>query len=65
MSQGAYDLLNLSTGYIDEQAGWSVRLIAKNVAATEYLVTVAGNRIVPAGLPGAPRTVVLQLTKTW
>jgi iron complex outermembrane recepter protein len=63
MSQGPYGLLNLSVGYEDPEARWSARLIAKNVTDKEYLTTVAANGIVPAGLAGDPRTVILQLTK--
>jgi iron complex outermembrane receptor protein len=65
MSQGPYGLLNLSTGYEGIPGGWSVRLIAKNVANTQYLTTVAANGLVPAGLAGYPRTVELQLAKHW
>lgn len=65
MSQDAYDLVNLSLGYENTQGNWSARVIAKNVADTQYLITVAANGSVPAGLAGAPRVIALQLTKHW
>jgi iron complex outermembrane recepter protein len=65
MSQGPYGLLNLSIGYEDLAGGWSARVIAKNVADTQYLTTVAANGVVPAGMAGDPRTIALQLMKHW
>jgi iron complex outermembrane receptor protein len=65
MSQKPYDLINLSIGYENTQNGWSARVIAKNIADTRYLITIAANGIVPAGLAGDPRTIALQLTKHW
>jgi iron complex outermembrane receptor protein len=64
MSQKPYDLINASIGYTHDDQ-WSVRLIGKNLADTNYLITIAGNRVVPAGLAGAPRTVAIQFTKSW
>jgi iron complex outermembrane receptor protein len=60
-SQASYDLTNVSLGYLDNDK-WSIRLIAKNLSDTEYLINVASNIGGPAG---PPRTVVLQLTKQW
>lgn len=65
MSQDPYDLINVSVGYENIRDGWSARVIAKNVTDEHYLITVAANGVVPAGLAGAPRTVALQLTKSW
>jgi iron complex outermembrane recepter protein len=65
MSQEPYDLINVSAGYQNVRSGWSARIIAKNIVDTQYLITVAANGVVPAGLAGAPRTIALQLTKSW
>ncbi len=65
MSQKPYDLINASIGFVDDKDNWSLRLIGKNLADTNYLITIAGNRVVPAGLGGSPRTVAVQLTKSW
>jgi len=65
MSQKPYDLVNLAVGYNSANSLWGVQLVAKNVTKTHYLITVAANGVVPAGLAGAPRTIVLQLTKSW
>lgn len=65
LSQRPYDLVNLSAGFNNEDAGWSARIIAKNVTQTRYLIAISGSGIVPAGLAGAPRTVALQLSTTW
>ncbi|QTH21301.1 TonB-dependent receptor [Rhizorhabdus wittichii] len=65
MSQKAYDLINLSAGYRGAGDRWSARVVAKNVTDKQYLITVAANGLVPAGLAGAPRTVALQLTWNW
>ena len=64
-SQGAFDLINLGIGYTDKKHRWSAQLFAKNVADKQYLITVVGNAARAAGLPGAPRTVNLQLTKNF
>jgi iron complex outermembrane receptor protein len=63
MSQKPYDLVNLSFGYISDSR-WDFRVIAKNVADTHYLISIAANGVAPAGLPGDPRTVVLQVSKS-
>jgi len=63
MSQKPYDLVNLSVGYMSD-SHWDFRLIAKNVADAHYLITIAANGLAPAGLPGAPRTVALQVSKS-
>ncbi len=64
MSQKPYDLINASIGYVDPD-GWSLRLIGKNLSDTNYLITIAGNRVVPAGLAGTPRTFAVQFAKSW
>lgn len=60
-SQAPYGLTNLSLGYLDNDK-WSMRIIAKNVSDTEYLINVASTSGGPAG---PPRTIALQFTKQW
>lgn len=60
-SQRPYSLTNLGLGYEDD-GKWSIRVIARNLTDTEYLVNVASTAGGPAG---PPRTVALQLTKQW
>lgn len=64
-AQRSYDLINASVGWSSPDRDWSVQLIGKNLADKQYLVTIAANGLVPAGLAGAPRTVALQVTKSW
>lgn len=63
--QRGYGLINASVGWTSADRGWSVQLIGKNLADEQYLITIAANGVVPAGLAGAPRTVALQVTKSW
>lgn len=65
MSQKSYDLVGASVGWTSADREWNVSLIGKNLTDEQYLVTIAANGLVPAGLAGAPRTVALQLTKSW
>ncbi|MFV3077677.1 TonB-dependent receptor [Niveispirillum fermenti] len=64
-SQKAYDLINASVGWNSDEGGWGVQVVGKNLADEQYLITVAANGLVPAGLAGAPRTFVLQVSKSW
>jgi len=63
-SQKPYSLVNLSFGYVSDSR-WDFRVIAKNVADRHYLISIAANGVAPAGLAGDPRTVVLQVSKSW
>jgi hypothetical protein len=56
--------LNLSVGYQDYTAGWSIRVIAKKVTDKQYLTTIATNGVVPAALARDPRAIALRL-KQW
>jgi iron complex outermembrane receptor protein len=60
-SQAPYDLTNLSVGYLDDDQ-WSVRIIAKNVGDTQYLISYGPTAGGPAG---PPRTIAVQFTKQW
>lgn len=64
-SQGAFSLVNLAVGYTTADKRWGVSLLAKNVTDKQYLIIVVGNAAKAAGIPGAPRTVALQLTANW
>ena len=64
-AQKPYDLVNASVGWTSPGKDWTVSLIGKNLANEEYLVTIAANGLVPAGLAGAPRTYALQVTKAF
>jgi iron complex outermembrane receptor protein len=64
LSQGGYGILNLSLGYEDER-GWGVRLLGRNVANKRYWGAMAAPGLVPDGYAGDPRTVALTLTKNW
>ena len=65
MSQKPYGLVNASVGWNSDDRKWGVQLIAKNLVDKQYLVTIAANGLVPAGLAGAPRTMALQVTRSW
>ncbi|WP_257557219.1 TonB-dependent receptor [Sphingobium sp. CFD-2] len=56
-----YGVLNLGLGYESEKGGWSAQIIGKNVLDKQYLTAIASTGLVPNGIPGAPRTVALQL----
>ena len=64
-AQRAYTLINGSIGYQDSKRKWRIALLGRNLTDTQYLITIAANGLVPAGIAGAPRTVMLQLTKEW
>jgi iron complex outermembrane receptor protein len=64
LSQGAYGILNLSLGYEDER-GWGVQLLGRNVANKRYWVAMAAPGLVPDGYAGDPRTVALTVKKDW
>lgn len=64
-AQGAYGLINASVGWNSPDRTWSVQVVGKNLAQKEYLITIAANGATPSGLAGAPRTVVLQVSKSW
>ncbi|AUW58897.1 TonB-dependent receptor [Sphingobium sp. SCG-1] len=64
-AQRGYDLINGSVGWTSADRDWSLQLIGKNLNDKQYLITIAANGLVPAGLAGAPRTFALQLTKSW
>ena len=65
MSQKPFSLVNVAIGYNGAESRWGVHLVAKNITKTFYMVTIAANGVAPAGLPGAPRTIALQFTKSW
>ena len=62
--QPAYSLFNASVG-VNWDSGWATQVVAKNLTDKEYLITIAANGAAPSGLAGAPRTVALQVTKSW
>ena len=64
-SQRPYDLVNASVGWTSADRDWTLQVIGKNLADKQYLITIAANGLVPAGLAGAPRTVAVQLTKNF
>lgn len=64
-AQKPYDLVNASIGWTSPDKDWTISVIGKNLANEEYLVTIAANGLVPAGLAGAPRTYALQVVKTF
>lgn len=64
-SQRPYDLVNASVGWTSDDRLWNAQIIGKNLANKEYLITIAANGLVPAGLAGAPRTVAFQVTRSW
>ncbi|MDF7777213.1 TonB-dependent receptor [Sphingomonas sp. AOB5] len=63
--QPGYSLINASIGWTSADKGWNIQLIGKNLTDEQYLITIAANGLVPAGLAGAPRTFALQVTKSW
>src|ERR1700737_3662461 len=65
LSQKPYSLVNLGIGVNSADNLWRVELIAKNVADTHYLITIAANGLAPAGLAGAPRTIAFQVSRNW
>ena len=65
LSQKPYSLVNLGIGLNSADKLWRVELIAKNIADTHYLITVAANGLAPAGLAGAPRTIACQVSRNW
>jgi iron complex outermembrane recepter protein len=65
MSQGAYGLVNLFTGYNTADGLWQTQLYAKNVADKGYFISIAANGVAPFGLVGAPRTFGIQVTRYW
>ena len=65
MSQGAYGLVNLSTGYSTADGLWQAQLYAKNVTDKGYFISIAANGVAPFGLVGAPRTFGIQVTRYW
>ena len=64
-AQRPYGLVNASVGWTSADRGFNVQVIGKNLTNRQYLITIAANGLVPAGLAGAPRTVAVQLTKSW
>ena len=62
-SQNSFGLLNLSVGYTSTDANWTVAVVAKNVTDKEYLVSAFGSGLVPAGVSGNPRTVLLRIAR--
>lgn len=64
-SQKPYGLVGASIGWTSADRGWNIQLIGKNLTDKQYLVTIAANGLVPAGLAGAPRTYALQVTRSW
>jgi iron complex outermembrane receptor protein len=60
-----YGVLNLGLGYESRDGGWGAQIIGKNVLDAQYLTAIASTGLVPNGIPGPPRTVALQLTKSF
>ena len=65
VSQKAYDIGDIAVGYVSADGKWRTQLVVRNVADRKYLIVAATNAVVPSGLPGAPRTVALQVTREW
>ncbi len=63
--QKAYGLINAAAGWNSPDDKWRVELIGRNLANQQYLITIAANGVAPAGVAGAPRTLMLRLTKNW
>lgn len=64
-SQKAYHLLNAAIGWNSDDSKWGFQIVGKNLTYSHYLITIAANGVVPAGLAGAPRTVAFQVTHNW
>lgn len=64
MSQAPYSLFNAFVGVNLDRAGWQVQAFVKNAANKRYINGAQGN-VVPTGIPGAPRTFGLQVSKTF
>ena len=65
MSQGAYDLVNLGVGWNSTASGWGVQLLAKNVTQRRYYATVTAISTPPGGQAAPPRTIQLQISKSF
>ncbi|WP_176592236.1 TonB-dependent receptor [Sphingobium sp. EM0848] len=61
----SYDLINLSLGYKSDDGRWTLNIQTKNLTDREYLVGRSAAGVVPAGLAGPPRTIILQLSHKW
>ena len=64
LSQPGYHLVNASVGY-DFDPTLRLAVIGKNLTYSHYLISATANGVVPSGLVGAPRQVIVQLTKKW
>ena len=65
LSQKPYGLVNASIGFNSNDGHWSAQLVGKNLAQARYFIAFGANGIVPAAISGAPRTIAVQLTRSW
>lgn len=63
--QDAYTLLDARVGWTSPDRAWSATLIGSNLTDEEYIVGSADYTLTIAGRPGAPRTVRLQLSRSF
>ncbi|MDX2276717.1 MAG: TonB-dependent receptor [Hyphomonadaceae bacterium] len=63
--QDAYTVLDARLGWTAPGGDWDATLIGSNLTDEEYITGTADYTLVIAGRPGAPRTVRLQLSRSF
>ena len=63
MSQAPYTVANLALGYDSDDGKWTAVVQAKNLFNKGYFITTYATSLVPAGVSGTPRVVVLRVAR--
>jgi iron complex outermembrane receptor protein len=63
--QGAYGLLNAHLTWRSPGGAYQVSLIGRNLTQTRYLTSTASYRVAISGLPGDPRTYMIEVSRRW
>jgi iron complex outermembrane recepter protein len=63
--QGAYGLLNAHLTWHSADGLYSASLIGRNLTETRYITATATYTAAISGLPGDPRTVLVQVSRRW
>jgi iron complex outermembrane recepter protein len=65
VGQEAYGVVNAALGYRSPDARWTAEVYGRNLGDEDYLTNVYTASVVPAGIPGAPRTYGVSLRWTY
>lgn len=65
VEEPSHGVINLGAGILTADKHWALKVLARNITDKNYLIGRSGVTSVPSGLAGAPRTVMVQISRKW